>query len=90
MRAKSLQRVQLFVTPWIGVHQAPLSMGFSRQEYLSVWPCPSPGDLPHPGIKPIRLTSPKPAGEFFTTSFTWEALKGVYSTINLLLKALGQ
>ena len=49
VRAKSLQHVQLFVTPWIGVHQAPLSMGFSRKVYWSVWPCPSPGDLPYLG-----------------------------------------
>ena len=40
------------VTPWTGAHQAPLSVGFSRQEYWSGLPCPSPGDLPDPGIKP--------------------------------------
>ena len=90
MHAKSLQQVQLSVTPWTVAHQAPLSMGFSRQEYWSGLQFPSAGDLPHPGIKPICLTSPKLAGGFFTTSFTWEALKGVYSIINLLLKALGQ
>ena len=89
VNAKSLQHVQL-VTPWIVAHQAPLSMGVSRQEYWRGLLCPSPGDLPHPGIKPIRLTSPKMAGEFFTTSFAWEALKGVYSIINVQLKALGQ
>ena len=43
--------VQLFVTPWTVAHQAPLSMGFSRQEYWSGLPFPSPGDLPNPGIK---------------------------------------
>ena len=47
--------VWLFVTPWSVAHQAPLSMGFSRQEYWSGLPCPPPGDLPHPGIKPLRL-----------------------------------
>ena len=41
-----------FVTPWTVAHQAPLSMGFSRQEYWSGLPCPSPGDLPNQGIKP--------------------------------------
>ena len=41
-----------FVTPWTVAHQAPLSMGFSRQEPWSGLPCPSPGDLPDPGIKP--------------------------------------
>ena len=39
-------------TPWTIAHQAPLSMGFSRQEYWSGLPCPPPGDLPHPGIEP--------------------------------------
>ena len=42
----------LTVTPWTVACQAPLSMGFSRQEYWSGLPFPSPGDLPHPGIKP--------------------------------------
>ena len=49
---KSLSRVQLFVTPWTIAYQAPLSMEFSRQEYWSGLPFPSPGDLPNPGIKP--------------------------------------
>ena len=55
--------VSFFVTPWTVAHQAPLSMGFSRQEYWSGLPFPSPGDLPDPGIKP---TSPALAGGFFT------------------------
>ena len=42
----------LFATPWTVAHQAPLSMGFSRQEHWSGWPFPSPGDLPDPGIEP--------------------------------------
>ena len=46
-----LNHVQLFVTLWTVAHQALLSMGFSRQEYWSRWPCPSPGDLPDPEIK---------------------------------------
>ena len=49
---KSLSRVQLFVTLWTAAHQAPPSMGFSRQEYWSGLPFPSPGDLPDSGIKP--------------------------------------
>ena len=53
-------------------HQAPLSMGFSREEYWSGLPCPSPGDLPDPGIKPTSLTSPALAGKFFTTITTCE------------------
>ena len=44
-----------FVTPWTVAHQAPLPMGFSRQEYWSGLPCPSPGDLPDPGIEPASL-----------------------------------
>ena len=52
------------MTPWTIVHQAPLSMGFSRQEYWSGLPFLSPGDLPKPGIKPV---SPALAGRFFTT-----------------------
>ena len=53
-------------------HQAPLSMGFSRQEYWIELPCPSPGDLPDPGIEPMSLASPALAGGFFTTSANWE------------------
>ena len=64
---------QLFVTPWTIAHQAPLSMGFSRQECWSGLPCPSPGDLPGPGIGAKSLMSPALAGGFFTTSTTWEA-----------------
>ena len=62
--------VQLLVTLWIVAHQTPLSMGFSRQEYWSGLPCPSLGDLPHPGIKPRSLMSPALAGGFFITSTT--------------------
>ena len=60
--------VQLFVTLWTLMHQAPLSMGFSRQEYWSGLPYPPPGDLPNPRIKPMSLMSPALAGGFFTTS----------------------
>ena len=59
----SLSRVQPFGIPWTVAHQAPLSMGFSRQEYWSGLPFPSPGDLPSPGIKP---ESPALADGFFT------------------------
>ena len=62
-----------FVTPWIVAHQAALSMGFSRQEYWSGLPFPSPGDLPDPGIEFKSLTSPALTGGFFTTRATWEA-----------------
>ena len=52
---RALSRVQLFVAPWTVVHQAPLSMGLSRQEYWSRLAFPTPGDLPDPGIKPHLL-----------------------------------
>ena len=63
------------MTPWTVAHQAPLSMGISRQESWSGLPCPSPGDLPNPGSKTASLTSPALAGGFFTTSATWQAPK---------------
>ena len=59
---KLLSPVQLFVTPWTVVYQAPLSMGYLKQEYWSGLPFPSPGDLPNPGIKPVP---PALAGRFF-------------------------
>ena len=67
-----LSRVPLFVNLWTVALQAPLSTEFSRQEYRSGLPCPSPGDLPDPGIKPASLMSPALAGGVFTTSTTWE------------------
>ena len=57
-----LRCVRFFATPWTAVHQAPLPMEFSRQEYWSGLPFPSPGDLP--GIEPV---SPALAGRFFIT-----------------------
>ena len=68
-----VSHVQLCVTLWTIARQAPLSMGFSRQEYWSGLPCPPPGDLPNPGIKPESLMSPALVGRFFTTISTWEA-----------------
>ena len=62
-----ISRVQLCVTLWIVARQAPLSMGFSRQEYWSGLPCPPPGDLPDPGIELTSPVSPALAGQFFTT-----------------------
>ena len=66
--SNSLQRYGLTVA-----HQAPLSKGFSRQEYWSGLPCPPPGDFPDSGIQPVSLASSALAGGFFTTSTTWEA-----------------
>ena len=64
MRAQLLSHVQLCVSPWAVVYQAPPSMGFSRQGYWSGLPFPPPGDLPDPGTE---TTSPVVAGGFFTT-----------------------
>ena len=52
VKVKLLSCVRLFATPWTIAYQAPPSMEFSRQEYWSGWPYPSPGDLPDPGIEP--------------------------------------
>ena len=85
--AKSLSRVRPLATPWLQESlrlkslstiacQVPLSRGFSRQERWSGLPFPTPGDLLHPGIKPLSPTSPTLTGEFFTTSTIWEAQCG--------------
>ena len=71
---QSLSNVWLFEAPWTVAHQAPLSMGFPRQEYWSGLPFPTPGDLSDPGIQPVSLRSSELAGGFFTTSATWEAI----------------
>ena len=72
VKVKSFSRVLLFATPWTVAHQAPPSMGFSRQEYWSGLPFPSPGDLPDPGFEPRSpalqadaLTSEPPTLQFF-------------------------
>ena len=62
---------RLFATPWTVARQAPLSIGFPRQESWSGLPCPSPGDLPHPGTEPASLTSVLASG-FFATSTIWK------------------
>ena len=64
----SFSHVGFLATLWTVAHQAPLSMGFSRQEYWSGLPCPPPGDLPDPEIESASALS----GRFFTTSTTWE------------------
>ena len=67
MCSQSLSNVRLFAAPWTVVHQAPLPVEFSRQEFWSGMPFPTPGNLPHPGIEPASLASPALAGGFFTT-----------------------
>ena len=64
-------RVRLCATPETAAHQAPPSLGFSRQEYWSGLPCPPPGGLPEPGLEPTSFTSPALAGGSFTNT-TWE------------------
>ena len=66
--AKSLQSCQTLCDPRTVSHQAPLFMGFSRQEYWSELPFPSPRDLPGPGMESESLMSPALADRFFTTS----------------------
>ena len=72
-----LSHIQLFATPWTSACQAPLFMGFSRQDYWSGLPFRLPGDLPDPGIKPESPVSPALADRVFTTespgklSLTW-------------------
>ena len=65
--AQSLSRDQLCATLWTIALQAPLSTGFSRNEYWSGLLFPTPGDLPDPGIKPMSPVSPALAAGFFTT-----------------------
>ena len=62
-----LRRVQLFATPWPVAHQTTLPVEFSRHDYCSGFPFPTPGDLPEPGIEPASLVSLALAGGFFTT-----------------------
>ena len=85
MKVKSLSRARLFVTPWTVAHQAPLSMRFSRQEYWTGLPFPSPGDLPKPGIKP---RSPASQADALTSEPPGKPLLNYYdyksSFINLL------
>ena len=70
-----LSQAWLFETPWTVACQAPLSKEFSRQEYWGVFPCPPPGDLPPPGIKPESLMSPALADGFLPLAPPGEPLK---------------
>ena len=66
-------QLSLTATLWTVACQAPLPMGFFRQEYWNGLPCSPPGDLPKPETEPVSLTSPALADRFFTTIATWEA-----------------
>ena len=69
----NFSHVRLFATPWTAACQAPLSMGFSRQEYWSGLPCPPPRYLLEAGIKHLSLISLALTAEFIITSTIWEA-----------------
>ena len=71
-------------TPWTTARQAPLSMGFTRQEYWSGLPCPPPGDLSDAGVQHTSLMSPALTGRFLSTSSTWEAPSGRATIIQRL------
>ena len=86
MREKSLSCVQLFVTPWTVVYQAPLSMGFSRQGYWSGLPFPSPGDLPDPGVEPGY---PVLQADALQSELLGKPLYLQYNSINLIGKFYG-
>ena len=77
--------VWLFATPWTIAHQTLLSMVFSRQEYWSGLPFPTPGDLPNPGIKPMSSVSPTLSGRFFTTVPPGKPVASSYLGYNDLL-----
>ena len=72
---KLLSHVWLFVTPWTVARQTPLSMGFTRQEYWSGLPCPSPGDLPDPGIEPGSSALQPDTLLFEPPGKSWEAYR---------------
>ena len=90
--ARMLSHGQLSATPWTVACQAPLSMGLSRQEYWSGLPCPSPGDLPNPGIEPTSFVSPALAGGFFTTEppGNWKAAQTVTTANQALGVGMGE
>ena len=80
--------VRLFVTLWTVALKAPLSMGFSRQDYWSGLPCPLSGDLPDPGIEPSSLMSPALGEGFFTTSAMTVILDNALSVLPPWLSSL--
>ena len=74
------------MTAWTVARQAPLSMGFSKQEYWSGLPFPPPGNLPDPGIEPTSLMSPALAGPSLTTGSTWSHLEAFKKGFQLEIK----
>ena len=86
VHTQSLSCVQLFVTPWTVARQAPLSMEFSRQEYWSGLPFPTPGDLPDPVVEPASLMSPELASGFCSTE---PPVKPCHGVLDLYLLKYG-
>ena len=80
---QSLSHVQLFATPWTSACQAPLSMGFSRQEYWNGLPFPPPGDLPDPGIEP---GSPALQADSLPAEVPGKPLLETYCVLNTILE----
>ena len=78
-----LSHVRFFVNPWIVSSQAPLSVGFSRQEHWRGLPFPSPGDLPDPGVEPA---SPALAGRFFTTVLTGKPIRHTHGIQYIVIR----
>ena len=83
VKVKSLSHVRLFATPWTAAYQAPPSMGFSRQEYWSGMPFPSPGDLPNPGIEPgsPALQADANTHTFFSILFSTMVYHRILNTV---------
>ena len=87
VHAKSLQLCPTLCDPVDCSLPGSSVHGFSRREYWSGLPCPPPGDLPNPGIKPAALTFPALAGKFFTTLTTWLVLNLIsLDVLNLICK----
>ena len=86
MKVRSLSRVRFFATPWTVAYQAPPSVGFSRQEYWSGLPFPSPGDLPNPGIEPrspalqADALPSEPPGKTLKLSLSLNSWSGIRSS----------
>ena len=83
MHAQSLRRVRLSVTSWTVARQAPLPVGFFRQEDWSGLPFPHPGDLPDPGVGPASPASSALAGGFFITESPGTPLRNHYTRIKV-------
>ena len=86
VKVKLFSHVQLFGTPWTIAYQASLSIGFSRQEYWSGLPFPSPGDLPNPGIEP---GSPALQADTLPSEPPWALIKKKLSAKELMLLNCG-